>query len=152
VPSQEHVRRAELSLKSAGVRILEPPHLLNGPGGGYGVSFVDPDGRRIELSSDVGVHTDGWQAKVVEPRSICHIVLNTPDIHGITRFYTDLLGFRISDWSGEQMAFLRTDSKHHNISFSAAPHASVNHIAYLVSGIDEVEGISNLRKHGIQPA
>ena len=80
-------------------------------------------------------------------------MVNTPDIQHITKFYTDVLDFRISDWSGQQMAFLRTDSKHHNIAFNAAPHASVNHIAYLVSGIDELmRGISNLRKYGLEPA
>ena len=92
-------------------------------------------------------------SKNVQPRSICHIVNNTPDLQRITKFYAGVLGFRVSDWSGQQMAFLRTDSKHHNISFNVAPHASVNHVAYLVSGIDEVmRGISNLRKHGIEPA
>jgi hypothetical protein len=71
----------------------------------------------------------------------------------ITDFYTRVLGFRVSDWSGQQMVFLRSESKHHNISFNAAPHASVNHVAYLVSGVDEVmSGISNLRKHGFEPA
>jgi catechol-2,3-dioxygenase len=88
----------------------------------------------------------------VEPRAICHVVNNTPDLQRITAFYTSVLGFRISDWSGQQMVFLRSDSKHHNISFNAAPHASVNHIAYLVSGIDEVmRGISNLRRQGFEP-
>jgi catechol 2,3-dioxygenase-like lactoylglutathione lyase family enzyme len=151
--SEEAVRRAVKSLTAAGVRVLAQPHSLNQPGGGYGLRFVDPEGRCIELSSGVAAHTDGWHSKVVEPRSICHIVVNTPEIEHITKFYTDVLGLRISDWSGQQMAFLRTDSKHHNIAFNVAPHASVNHIAYLVSGIDEVmRGISNLRKHGIEPA
>jgi len=153
VPNQEQIRRAAESLKSAGVEIVENPHFLNTPGRGYGLSFLDPDGRHIELSSDVATHSDDWQSRIVEPQSICHIVVNTPDLQRITRFYTELLGFRISDWSGEQMAFLRTESKHHNISFSAALHASVNHVAYLVSGIDEVmKGISNLRKYAIEPA
>ncbi len=147
------VRRAAGSLKEAGVRLVEEPHELNEPGGGYGLRFVDPEGRCIELSSGVAAQTNGWHSKAVEPHSICHIVVNTPDIERISNFYTNVLGFRISDWSGQQMAFLRTDSKHHNISFNAAPHASVNHIAYLVSGIDEVmKGIANLRKHGIEPA
>jgi catechol 2,3-dioxygenase-like lactoylglutathione lyase family enzyme len=83
---------------------------------------------------------------------VCHLVLNTPDIDRIAKFYTGVLGFRISDWSGQQMVFLRTDSKHHNISFNVAPHASVNHVAYLVSGIDQIMmGITNLRKHGFDP-
>ncbi len=150
---EEEVRRAATSLKAANVRIIEEPHPLNTPGGGYALQFIDPDGRCIELSSGVSPHTDGWHSKVVEPRSICHIVVNTPDIERITTFYTGVLGFRVSDWSGQQMAFLRTDSKHHNIAFNAAPHASVNHIAYLVSGVDELmRGISNLRKYGLEPA
>src|SRR5437879_1290374 len=151
--SDDAVRRMASLLERAGVRIVEEPHYFNEPGGGYGLRFIDPEGRCIEVSSGVSPHANGWQSKVVEPRSICHIVVNTADIERITTFYTQVLGFRISDWSGQQMAFLRTDSKHHNIAFNAAPHASVNHIAYLVSGIDELmRGISNLRKYGIESA
>ena len=150
---EEAIRRASGFLKGAGVRIAEEPHGLSEPGTGYGLRFVDPEGRCIELSSGVATHKNGWRSKVVNPHSICHIVVNTPEIQSMTKFYTEVLGFRISDWSGQQMAFLRTESKHHNIAFNVAPHTSVNHIAYLVSGVDELmRGISNLRKHGIEPA
>ena len=153
MPSEDAIRRAASLLKQAGVRLVLDPQDLDEPGGGYGLRFVDPDGRCIELSANVADHRDGWKPKNVEPRSVCHVVNNTPDLERITRFYTDVLGFRISDWSGQQMAFLRSDTKHHNISFNAAPHASVNHVAYLVSGVDEVmRGISNLGKHGIERA
>ena len=51
------------------------------------------------------------------------------------------------------MVFLRCSSKHHAISFNQAPHASLNHIAYLVSGVDELmRGVRNLGKHGVEPA
>jgi catechol 2,3-dioxygenase-like lactoylglutathione lyase family enzyme len=147
------VRHAASRLTASGVRIVDGPHVLDEPGGGVGFRFLDPDGRCIELSSGVSAHVNGWQRKSVEPRSVCHIVNNTPDLQRITTFYTTVLGFRVSDWSGQQMVFLRSDSKHHNISFNAAPHASVNHVAYLVSGVDEVmRGLSNLRKHGFEPA
>jgi catechol 2,3-dioxygenase-like lactoylglutathione lyase family enzyme len=150
---EKTVTRAALMLKTSGVRVVEEPHTMTVPGGGFGFQFIDPDGRRVELSAGVAMHADGWHSKNVEPRSICHIVNNTPDLDRITKFYTDVLGFRVSDWSGQQMVFLRSDSKHHNISFNVAPHVSVNHIAYLVAGVDDVmRGISNLRKHGIEPA
>jgi catechol 2,3-dioxygenase-like lactoylglutathione lyase family enzyme len=153
LPDAEAVDNASSRLRESGVRIIHPPGPLDTPGSGYGLRFLDPDGRCIELSSNVSPHTNGWQKTRVEPQSICHIVNNTPDMKRIVSFYTDVLGFRVSDWSGEQMAFLRTDSKHHNISFNAAPHASVNHVAYLVSGVDEVmRGITSLRKHGVEPA
>lgn len=153
MPTEEAVRRASEVLIQAGVRIIQQPSRLDGPCGGFGLRFIDVDGRCIELSSDVPAHKNSWKKKSVEPRSICHIVNNTPDLKKTTSFYTEILGFRVSDWSGEQMVFLRTESKHHNIAFNAAPHASVNHIAYLVSGVDEVmRGISNLRAHGIEPS
>ena len=153
LPTDDAVHRAASGLRRAGVRITQDASHLDGPCGGFGFRFIDPDGRCIEISSSVAAHKNGWQQKSVEPRSICHIVNNSPDLKRITTFYTDVLGFRISDWSGEQMVFLRTEAKHHNIAFNAAPHASVNHIAYLVSGVDEVmRGIANLKAHGIAPS
>jgi catechol 2,3-dioxygenase-like lactoylglutathione lyase family enzyme len=147
------VRNAASTLRTSGVRVAEDPHILNTPGGGFGLRFIDPEGRCIELSSGVAKHGDGWHSKNVEPQSVCHVVNNTPDLQRITDFYTNVLGFRVSDWSAQQMAFLRSDSKHHNISFNQAPHVSVNHVAYLVSGVDEVmRGLSNLRKNGFEPA
>ena len=51
------------------------------------------------------------------------------------------------------MVFLRCNSKHHVISFNQSTHASLNHVAYLMSGVDELmRAISNLRRHGVQPA
>lgn len=147
------VQRAASKIKDSGVPIVQEPGPLTELGGGFGIRFLDPDGRCIELSSGSLKHPNGWHPKNVEPLSICHIVNNTPDIDRVVKFYTDVLGFRVSDWSGQQMVFLRSDTKHHNISFNVAPHASVNHVAYLVSGVDEVmRGISNLKKHGIDPA
>jgi len=153
LPNEQAVRDAAVVLKQYGSRIVEEPHALDEAGTGYGFRFIDPEGRCIELSSGVEGHANGRQSKSVQPRSLCHIVDNTPDIARITQFYTGVLGFRVSDWSGQQMVFLRSDSKHHNIAFNSAPHVSINHIAYLVSGVDELmRGIRNLRSHGIEPA
>src|SRR5436309_1860799 len=152
VRDEDAVRAAATSLMDVGTKVVDPPHRSDEPGGGYRLRFVDPDGRCLELSAGVTEHSNGWHRKVVDPNSICHIVVNTPDMDRITKFYTTVLGFRISDWSGQQMAFLRTNTKHHNIAFNVAPHASVNHIAYLVSGVDELmRGLSNLRRHGVEP-
>jgi catechol 2,3-dioxygenase-like lactoylglutathione lyase family enzyme len=153
LPGENAVRQAAAFLQGSGVRILQGPQPLDEPGGGFGLRLLDPDGRCIELSSGVAPHFNGWSPKSVGPRSLCHVVHNTPDLERITAFYTGILGFRVSDWSGQQMVFLRSDCKHHNISFNAGPHASVNHVAYLVSGVDEImRGVATLRKHGIEPA
>ncbi len=152
VRDADAVWRAAEALKQAGVRIVEGPCVLSEPSGGFGLRFLDPDARCIELTSEPERHEGPVPERIVAPQSICHVVLNTPDITRATQFYTNVLGFRISDWSGDQMVFLRTESKHHNISFNAAPHASLNHVAYLVSGVDELmRGVANLRRHGLEP-
>ena len=48
------------------------------------------------------------------------------------------------------MVFLRCNQRHHSISFNVAPHAALNHVAYEVSGVDEVmRGIAHLREQGV---
>lgn len=147
------VDSAAEELAQKGVTIYQHPALLTTPGGGYGFQFIDPDGRCIELSSEVtpAGEKETWEAPV-RPNKISHVVLNTPDFEGITEFYTDVLGFRISDWSEKQMVFLRCSTDHHSIAFNRAPHASLNHVAYELPEIDTVmRGIGNLKRHGISP-
>ena len=151
VSDEVEVERTARQLQSRGIRLVSEPQPLSEPGSGYGFRFIDPENRCIELSAGVVQHQGGWQTKAVQPHSICHVVLNTAQIDAMIEFYT-LLGFRISDWSEQQMVFLRCNTKHHSIALSRAPHASVNHIAYLVSNVDEVmRGMVNMRKHGFEP-
>lgn len=139
-------------LAAEGVSPIEGPHELAEAGGGYGFRFLDPEGRCIELSADVQQHSNGWTPKRVEPLRLCHVVLNSAKFEETVRFYTEILGFRVSDWSEDQMAFLRCNPKHHVVSFNRSSHPSLNHVAYLVANVDEVmRGISNLRRHGREP-
>ncbi|ARF16066.1 VOC family protein [Sporosarcina ureae] len=144
------VDKAAIFLKEKGVEIIQQPGFLDEVGGGYGLRFVDYENRCFELSTWVDIHTEPWQRKVESnPLYLNHIVLNTTDIQRSTDFFTEVLGFMVSDWSEDQMVFLRCDKNHHEISFNQAGHASVNHIAYEVEGVDEVmRGISNVRKKG----
>lgn len=66
-------------------------------------------------------HANGWSASRVEPRRLCHLVLNTARFDQVVEFYTGVLGFRVSDWIEDQMAFLRCGRKHHVLSFNRAP-------------------------------
>jgi len=143
------VDAAAVELAGRGVAMVSPPHALSGPDGGYGFQLVDPDGRCVELVSDAADAPPLEWATPVKPTKISHVVLNTPDIERATTFYTNVLGFRISDWSEDQMVFLRCSPDHHSISFNRAAHSSLNHIAWEVPGVDEVmRGIANARKPG----
>ena len=135
-----------------GIAIVSQPDELDKPGGGYGMRFLDPENRCIELSAGVAEHSNGWAAKSIEPSRLCHVVLNSARFDQVLEFYTDLLGFRVSDWNEDQMAFLRCSRKHHVIAFNRADHPSVNHVAYLMASVDGVmRGLANLRARGQEP-
>ena len=54
------------------------------------------------------------------PAKLAHAVLNTADIETLSRWWCEVLGFRVSDWSERQMAFLRCNPDHHSIAFNEA--------------------------------
>lgn len=153
VATPREVDEAGRRLRALGVPLHTEPGPLDQVGGGYGLRLIDPEGRMVELSTNVDAvaprDPDGHPAL---PRKLAHVVLNTTDIDGMCEFYTRVLGMRVSDWSEHQMAFLRCNRDHHVIAFNAAEWASVNHVAYEMASIDHfMRGIGRLRHHGQLP-
>ncbi|WP_310961320.1 VOC family protein [Nocardioides terrisoli] len=147
------VDAAARGLERLGVAVVREPGPLDDAAGGYGLQFVDPEGRLVELSVErFAVSARDANGRDAIPRKIAHVVLNTVDIDAISTFYCDVLGMRISDWSEHQMAFLRCNSDHHVIAFNQAPWTSLNHVAYEMPSVDHfMRGIGNLRRAGISP-
>ena len=133
----------------ADCRLIFAPRDLDGPGGGYGFRFFSPDGLPFEISSDVARGTARemrrWDGV---PQKISHIVLHSPDHKAAVTFFTDVLGFRVSDWLGDFMCFLRCNSAHHRLAILPGPPC-LNHVAYDMLSVDcMMRGISRLKKKG----
>ena len=147
--SRADVDALHAKVQDAGCQIIHAPRDLTAPGGGYGFRFFSPDGLPFEISSDVArgssramVRWDGV------PQKISHIVLHSPDHQAMVKFFVDVLGFRVSDWLGDFMCFLRCNSAHHRIAILPGP-ACLNHVAYDMLTVDDMmRGISRLRKKG----
>ena len=152
VDGREQIDAAAAELERTGTPLVARPHDLDEPGGGYGLRFLDPENRCIELSAGVAERSDAGSAREVEPLRLCHVVLNTARFDEVVEFYTEILGFRVSDWNENRMAFLRCNPKHHVLAFNRGDHPSVNHVAYVMANVDGVmRGLSSLRSLGWKP-
>ena len=135
---------------AAGCKVVFEPRALTTFGGGYGFRFFSPDGLPFEISSDVAV---GSAREIVRwegiPQKISHIVLHSPDHKAAVQFFIDVLGFRLSDWLGDFMGFLRCNRWHHRIAILPGP-PTLNHVAYDVLGVDDMmRGIARLKQNEI---
>jgi catechol 2,3-dioxygenase-like lactoylglutathione lyase family enzyme len=132
-----------------GAKIVRPPHELSGPGGGYGFRFFSPDGLTFEISTDVA----GGEARELTrwegiPQKISHIVLHSPNHKALVQFFVDVLGFKVSDWLGDFMCFLRCNSAHHRLAVMPGPPC-LNHVAYDMLSVDDMmAGVSRLKQQG----
>lgn len=102
------------------------------------VNFRDPTGNSIDLV--VRPHHSG--TRYVAPRDagitgFSHVGLCTTDAARDERFWTTLLGARVSDRIGDA-ALLRIDEVHHRIALFPTTRAGVQHVNHQVAGIDDV--------------
>ena len=89
-----------------------------------------------------------------------HLVLMVEDLERSVAFYTQILGFRISDVYPDsmipgRMVFMRFNADHHGVALvggakKSAEHAELHHLAFEVATLDEVlRARDHLRKHGV---
>lgn len=132
-----------------GCQIMFAPRALTTLGGGYGFRFFSKDGLPFEISADVACGSarslERWEGI---PQKISHIVLHSPNHQEMVRFFTDVLGFKVSDWLGDFMCFLRCNSAHHRLAILPGPPC-LNHVAYDMLGVDDMmRGIHRLKQKG----
>lgn len=118
--------------------------------GGYGFEVLDPDNRRLRFRTDA--RTVSAAPEWAKPRKASHVVLNSSDMDGLQDFYETVLGFRVSDYSADQMVFLRCSNDHHSIALVRGHYPSVNHVAFELPSLDEfMRSIGRMKQMGHVP-
>jgi catechol 2,3-dioxygenase-like lactoylglutathione lyase family enzyme len=115
----------------------EYPHEdLNGPGG------INRRNRRAPVAG---------REDPVRPARLGHVVFGSPDQPTSELFFTQGLGFKISDSVAGRASFMRCSTDHHNVLIQQAPVTFLHHTSWQVDDVDEVgrQFRRVLQRHGL---
>ena len=110
------------------------------------ISCMDPAGHRVELFCGAdragdefapGREISGFRTGEL---GMGHVVLMVPDMEPAVRFYTDVLGFRISDYMLSPLVatFLHTNPRHHSLALLEVGVPGLHHLMVELNDIDDV--------------
>ncbi len=123
-----------------GGQVLSPRAPVAEPGGGEAVTVRDPQGRILRFVFGDTRHADTTGGKD-QPIRLAHAVLNSQDVATGLPFYENALGMRLSDRT-RIMAFVRIPQDgpgdHHSIALADADNNCLNHIAFVMPGVESV--------------
>ncbi len=121
---------AELAALAARLRLSSVDLTLGAndgyPDAGDALWFSDPDGNSISIAVTTGdllTYTppvspaQSAQRAAPRPYGLQHVALYTPHLEAMVDFYTEALGFDISDWLLRERVWLRCNTNHHTILF-----------------------------------
>ena len=108
---------------------------------------VDPGGFRLELfhgpihDHHRFVSPTGVSGFVTGDLGLGHIVLGTTDFREAVHFYTEILGFRVSDYMNagdDDVVFTHCNPRHHSLALVPAPESQLYHFMLEVETVDDV--------------
>jgi catechol 2,3-dioxygenase-like lactoylglutathione lyase family enzyme len=104
--------------------------------------FYDPDGNAIEISvapddalsvaptSSEG-RRDGGRGRL-RPHALQHLAMRTTHLESMVDFYTEALGFDVSDWLLRECVWMRCNTDHHTLILMQGK-PDIDHIGFSIS-------------------
>jgi catechol 2,3-dioxygenase len=128
VGSEHQLDAAANSLEQAGILVDRSESAKAGQG--TTLRFCDPAGVNLELYSDLATIPEPLPGHPARPVKFGHVTMQVTDLPACHRFYTQLLGFRTSDWIEDFFVWLRCNSDHHALAFVQSPQTRVHHYGF----------------------
>jgi catechol 2,3-dioxygenase-like lactoylglutathione lyase family enzyme len=104
--------------------------------------FNDPDGNRIGISvapDEIlsSLAPSRAQRLHLRPRGLQHLALQTSRLEVMVEFYTEALGFDISDWLLRECVWLRCNDDHHTLMLIKGKQ-DIDHVGYSIPAGSEI--------------
>jgi catechol 2,3-dioxygenase-like lactoylglutathione lyase family enzyme len=124
-------------LNRSGVELTLKPRDGN-PDMGDTLWFTDPDGNAIEISvmSDDSLSlplasNEGQRARL-HPHALQHLAIRTTRLETMVDFYTEALGFDISDWLLRECVWMRCNTDHHTLILMQGK-PDIDHVGFSIA-------------------
>jgi 3,4-dihydroxy-9,10-secoandrosta-1,3,5(10)-triene-9,17-dione 4,5-dioxygenase len=124
------------------------------------VAFVAPDGTQhelfwgAELDYSPFISPAGTSGFVTGALGLGHVVLVTEAVDEASRFYMDVMGFRLSDTmtlSGTRVVFLHCNGRHHSLALGGGREPALAHFMLEVATVDDVGyALDRAADHGVR--
>jgi len=145
-------------LEAQGVKAVDPHPLVDE----QGFWVRDPDGIPLQIvvaeksspnekgtvygplnmtnAKGIEIGLNRRSAQQVRPARLTHALLFCSDVPRSLDFYSRAMGMRLSDQSGDGIAFLHGahSSDHHLLAFAKSDGPGLHHTSWVVRGVDEV--------------
>jgi len=143
---------AEKILKERGAS----PETIDVPIRGKGLLVLDPDDNRVVLverkrseDSRPAIMIETETLRGFHPRRLGHVNYLTGNVQAIYEWYTNVLGFRTTDWISDAAVWLHIDPRHHVLAFLDKGYPHIHHVAYELVDWGEMRNmLDHIAKHG----
>ena len=98
------------------------------------VAHVPETSKRLDRGAPLRAQTGR-----VHPKRLSHILTFTPDIQASVKFYSEVVGLRLTDEAGA-VAFMHAPhgSDHHVFAFAMSDAAGLHHLSWIVDSLQEI--------------
>ncbi|WP_459548621.1 VOC family protein [Nocardia sp. X0981] len=98
------------------------------------LTLTEPGGITVTLETRDSLRVPLPPSSTIRPRRMGHINLKSPAPAASAAFFTDVLRLRLSEYIGETLYWMRTDTEHHNVALRPGSRPSVHHVGLEVAG------------------
>lgn len=151
---------AAAELASAGVAVRRDPQLAKTRRVTDLIAFTAPDGTPHELfwGAEVDytpfISPAGTSGFVMGALGMGHVVLVTEAVEEASRFYLDVMGFRLSDTmtlGATRVIFMHCNGRHHSLALGSGPGPALAHFMLEVASVDDVGfAFDRAADHGVR--